>query len=131
MFLLTPVCLRVCGCVCERETCLLLFPNLTSPLSLPWSLYALSLLENLPISPAHPRSDWDVQLAPPRCTLNHLEDGATMCPSPCPTLGAHTYPEKCETSGFCLCQPSLAPTVTGLKPQPDLPPSAQGGHRKA
>lgn len=32
MFLLTPVCLRVCGCVCERETCLLLFPNLTSPL---------------------------------------------------------------------------------------------------
>lgn len=34
MFLLIPVCLRVCGCVCEREreTCLLLFPNLTSPL---------------------------------------------------------------------------------------------------
>lgn len=38
----------------------------------------------------------------------------------CPPLGAHTYLGKCETSGFCLCQPSLVPTVTGFKPQPDL-----------
>lgn len=51
-----------------------------------------------------------------------------MCPPACPTLGAHTYPGKCEASGFCLGQPSLAPTVTGLTPQPDLPPSALGGH---
>lgn len=44
-----------------------------------------------------------------------------MCSPACPTLGAHTYPGKCETSGLCLRQPILASVVTGLKPQSGLP----------
>lgn len=131
MFLLT-LCVCVSVYVCVRE--LLLFPNFASPLSLPQvTLYSQSV--GKPTRPllAHPWTDWDTQLVPPRYILNHLEDGVTMCPPACPTLGAHTYPGKCETSGLCLCQPSLASVVTGHKPQPDLPAclplSALGGHK--